>query len=252
MNSEGRKFYEQDLEHVYNRRSRVEIGAIGARYGFARDFQEGLYHSPILWLDIGTNKGFGLAELVGLNGTVIAVDLKEEYLREAARETDFMLAQMDATKLGLKDESVKVVTAFEVIEHVPEADRVLQEAYRVLEKGGLLFLSTPNKPASGNRRMSPDHKKEFTAEEMAMMLQNSGFTIISQLGQAFLSGNFRDRLFKTARENPWVSFAYYHLMPWAISSKIRDGFQTSQDALKIRKPKENEMSRGLYFVCSKQ
>jgi SAM-dependent methyltransferase len=52
--------------------------------------------------------------------------------------------QGDAQSPALKDESVDIILCSEVLEHVPNAPKVISEAYRILAAGGTLFLTTPN------------------------------------------------------------------------------------------------------------
>jgi ubiquinone/menaquinone biosynthesis C-methylase UbiE len=49
----------------------------------------------------------------------------------------------DIHKLPLKDGSVDVLICFEVIEHVQDPFKAVQELFRVLHPGGLLLLTTP-------------------------------------------------------------------------------------------------------------
>jgi len=96
---------------------------------------------------------------------------------------------MDGTSLGFGASAFDVVSAFEIIEHLDECgqERLLRECRRVLKSKGVLLLSTPNKEASGKRRMSADHKKELTREEASNLLINAGFTVSKVLGQGFFN-----------------------------------------------------------------
>src|SRR3954466_12832069 len=48
----------------------------------------------------------------------------------------------DAQALGIRDASVEVVLCTEVLEHLPEPQRAIDEMFRVLEPGGTLLLTT--------------------------------------------------------------------------------------------------------------
>jgi SAM-dependent methyltransferase len=48
----------------------------------------------------------------------------------------------DAQALGIRDNSVPVILCTEVLEHLPEPQRAIDEMYRVLEPGGTLLLTT--------------------------------------------------------------------------------------------------------------
>jgi hypothetical protein len=49
----------------------------------------------------------------------------------------------DATRLSFDDESFDHVVSFEVLEHIPDYERVLQELFRVMRPGGYLLLTAP-------------------------------------------------------------------------------------------------------------
>jgi len=46
--------------------------------------------------------------------------------------------------ISLPSESIDLITALEVIEHLVNTDHVLREVYRVLKKGGHFLITTPN------------------------------------------------------------------------------------------------------------
>ncbi|MCK5288709.1 MAG: class I SAM-dependent methyltransferase, partial [Candidatus Omnitrophica bacterium] len=58
---------------------------------------------------------------------------------------DCYFQTMDAQYLGFGDEEFDIVISSELIEHIPEAHKVIREVYRVLKKDGLFVLTTPHK-----------------------------------------------------------------------------------------------------------
>jgi SAM-dependent methyltransferase len=86
-----------------------------------------------------------------------------------------------------EDESFDLVYSGQSIEHVPVdvADTVLEGAFRVLRRGGLLALDTPNAKVTRLQQaefIDPDHKYEYTAEELEEKLTRAGFEILERKG----------------------------------------------------------------------
>jgi SAM-dependent methyltransferase len=85
------------------------------------------------------------------------------------------------------DESVDLVYAGQSIEHVTADDGsvVLKEVVRVLRPGGHLALDTPNARVTRLRQevfIDPDHKVEYTNEELTAKLQAAGLEIVEAKG----------------------------------------------------------------------
>lgn len=246
---------EQDIYTRYQHQSRVQIEATETRYGEGlKKAKETLTGLVDLWLDIGSNRGFGLSELrLDSSGRIFAVDVEEKYLCEALKKNPQIEgAVMDGRHLGFSNDSFSVVSAFEVIEHLkkPGQEELLDEIARVLKPEGVLVLSTPNKVISGKRRMSADHQRELTCEELKGLLEKK-FEVLEMLGQGFFNQSLYHRLFRKARENPLIVWVHHNLLPWAIVSRLRDKTLTSQDWT-VRKPKEDEIERGFFVVCRKK
>jgi ubiquinone/menaquinone biosynthesis C-methylase UbiE len=68
-----------------------------------------------------------------------------------------------------------VVFAGEIIEHIDEPNKLFEEAYRVLKKGGKLIISTPREEAIG----SPEHIWEYTEEDVEKLYLDAGFTEVT-------------------------------------------------------------------------
>jgi len=102
--------------------------------------------------DLGCGLGFntmGLAELVGPNGRVIAVDIQDKMLqgvmRRAARgglENRVTCRLAEPHRLGLAEE-IDFALAFWMLHELPEPSRLLVEVARHLRPSGRLMIVEP-------------------------------------------------------------------------------------------------------------
>jgi 2-polyprenyl-3-methyl-5-hydroxy-6-metoxy-1,4-benzoquinol methylase len=98
-------------------------------------------------LEVGCGSGYYTRELARLGAVVTATEYAPSALAQARRNVgevaDFRLE--DAQRLSFADASFDKVLSSEVIEHVPDPERAVSEASRVLRPGGLLVVSTPSR-----------------------------------------------------------------------------------------------------------
>lgn len=76
---------------------------------------------------------------------VIGIDLSESELQRAKKrfpKREFVLA--DARLLPFKNNSFDFIVAINMLHHVKDPEKVLNEAFRVLKKGGILYTVDPN------------------------------------------------------------------------------------------------------------
>ena len=114
-------------------------------------------------LDCASGTGYGLRVLRedGNASEVIGIEIDKatvEYAskRHGVKGTRLICASGDC--LPIPDGFVDVVTSFETIEHVPDDAALVSEFHRVLCRGGLLIISTPNQwPVA----VSPFHLREY-------------------------------------------------------------------------------------------
>ena len=85
----------------------------------------------------------------------------------------FVLLQGSCETLPFRDDSLDVVVAFEVIEHLQGWRELLLESRRVLRDDGQLLVSTPNRPYYEKSRSAPNpfHVHEFDYEEFRRELE---------------------------------------------------------------------------------
>lgn len=97
-------------------------------------------------LDVGCGFGDFLRFLEDEGVGVSGVDIAPHALKEARKRVSGRLYRVDVVseRLPYKDEWFDAVAIIDVIEHIFSSEKILSEAYRVLRKGGLVFITTPN------------------------------------------------------------------------------------------------------------
>ncbi len=124
-------------------------------------------------LEVGSGEGFGITELASRAEHYIAVDKYETFISkelQANNKITFIQTEVPPLK-EIEDNSVDFVVSFQVIEHIKDDERFLQEIHRVLKPGGKAILTTPNIMMSITR--SPWHTREYTPEQMGEILESS-------------------------------------------------------------------------------
>lgn len=95
-------------------------------------------------LDLGCRYG-ALTEYYAAGNDVTGVDIDREALEHAEARLGIQALWADLDDpLAFMDETFDVVVIGELLEHIREPDRLLDQAYRVLRPGGRLVCSTPN------------------------------------------------------------------------------------------------------------
>ena len=113
-------------------------------------------------LDLGCGVGHSYHRLAPRE--TVGVDLDSEALE--GQERDTVVADMRA--LPFDDASFSSVVAVQSIEHVPDPERAVAEAARVLERDGAAVFVTPNRLTLGRPEeiIDPYHYVEFDPDEL--------------------------------------------------------------------------------------
>jgi SAM-dependent methyltransferase len=131
-------------------------------------------------LDIGCGDGYLLKELRTVTPTtkLFGVDVYKTKIN------GIEIKEGDITKgLPFKDNSFECVILGEVIEHLPDPDFALSEIRRVLKKGGVLIISTPNLVSWANRLMVLFGIQPFFTETSTQVNLGRRFKILGQGGK---------------------------------------------------------------------
>jgi SAM-dependent methyltransferase len=84
--------------------------------------------------------------------------------------------------LPCADEVFDNIVLNQVIEHLPPVvlKKTLLEAFRVLRKGGVLFIFSPNKANQREVSKDPTHINPLYPSELRRHLQEAGFAVIRE------------------------------------------------------------------------
>ena len=99
-------------------------------------------------LDIGCSTGIMTRSYAKVFGYVTAIDIDEPAVRFAQRANDLPNVEFrvaDSMATGLPADSFDVVTCTHIYEHVPDAQRLVDEIYRVLKPGGVCMFAAGNR-----------------------------------------------------------------------------------------------------------
>ncbi len=128
-------------------------------------------------LDLGCGEGYGTDLLASVASQAVGVDLAPEavyHARHTYRRSNLRFLYMDIYDLKLEDGSFDVVCSLQVLEHLREAERFLEEARRVLRPGGLCVLTTPNRLIISPGRdtpINPFHIVEYDYREFRRFME---------------------------------------------------------------------------------
>ena len=136
-------------------------------------------------LDLASGEGYGSALLARTAFSVVGIDIDEKTVRHARRKyaganIHFVVGSVTEIPLAARFD---VVVCFELIEHVQDHDKLLSEIKRLLAPGGMLMISTPNRPEYRLLEPSnPFHVKELDFVEFRALLERF-FSHVRFLGQ---------------------------------------------------------------------
>ncbi|MFH1868854.1 MAG: methyltransferase domain-containing protein [Candidatus Omnitrophota bacterium] len=141
-------------------------------------------------LDVGCGCGRFLHECRKLGASVAGIDKSPQagYLAKKYFGLDIITKTLEesAPELILSKIQFDVISAFEILEHVKEPGKFLENLYKLLKPGGLLFLTTPNfylfylmgisAPAV---REFPVHISFFEPATLERLLTRKGFEVMN-------------------------------------------------------------------------
>jgi 2-polyprenyl-3-methyl-5-hydroxy-6-metoxy-1,4-benzoquinol methylase len=165
----------QKVEQHYTRA--FQETAFGEHLRFLAAFRQ---NNQLLDLGCGIGGFLSAAQAAGWQAT--GVDVSSSVQVAQAHGLRAIQAALDDA--GLEAGSFDVITLFDVIEHLPKADKVLSEVLRLLRPGGCLYILTPNEGGLSARLLKErweaaepaDHVILYTRANLSRLLARHGFT----------------------------------------------------------------------------
>ena len=178
----------------------------------------------VTWLDYGCGHG-GLVRYANQAGLSGCIGFEEGHIADVARRRGVPIVKRE----DLVDMHGKfdLVTAIEVIEHVPNPIEFLSSIRALLKPGGILLLTTGNaKPyrnaiSNWSYASVPEvHVSFFEPDTLALALKKSGFLPVQR---GYIRG-YEDVIKFKVLKNLHVRRrnAFFDVLPWSVLSRIVD------------------------------
>ena len=130
-------------------------------------------------LDIGAAGGGNTRVLRGAGWSVAALEYGADGA-EVAAERGLAVVRGDATALPVVDDSLDLVVAFDVLEHILDHDTAVAEVRRALRPGGTFLVAVPADPKLwSDHDVAVDHVRRYTRATLREVLERNGFEISS-------------------------------------------------------------------------
>ena len=174
-------------------------------------------------LDVGANAGDFVEEARPHYGAA-GIEPSPAAVRRASER-----GRKEVTKGSIYDTTpalegtFNVITMFDVIEHLPDPRRAVEQCRRYLESGGRLFVTTPDSGSAIARAMGArwhyldldQHISIFSAANLSRLLAQNGFTVLSQrtFGRRYRCSYIERRLGELGHGNPLLRIVHAVALP---------------------------------------
>ncbi|SRR6266487_895954 len=169
------------------------------------------------FLDIGFGAGTILQVADKKHWEVFGVEVSKP-AAENAEKLGFKVFHGELAEAKYPDDYFDVVTASEILEHLPKPQIVLNEVARILRPGGLFWATTPSARSISYRLIGlnwsiiapPEHIQIFSAKGLSKLLREAGFSRIKMRTHGLNPFEIIDNFHSRANENSFnrVSTAY--------------------------------------------
>jgi SAM-dependent methyltransferase len=149
-------------------------------------------------LDIGCDDGSFSRRLGQIGYDVYGIDIRKKEVSEARQKGIKAYCCNAEKRLPFASGYFDAVYLGDVIEHIYDTDFIIGEAYRVMKKGGLFVVTTPNLASLSNRirlllgklpigsevrlgKCMAGHIRNYTFPELEAQLKRHGFSIYAKV-----------------------------------------------------------------------
>lgn len=141
-------------------------------------------------LEIGCSSGFLIRDLIASfpKAIIIGSDVVKEPLYKLAKDLPGVpLIRFDLLRCPLPNQSVNILIMLNILEHIEDDFRALQEAFNLLKPGGFLIIEVPAGPKLYDAYDAElRHFRRYTTSELQRKLINAGFSICRKSHLGFI------------------------------------------------------------------
>lgn len=156
---------------------------VGRRALFVQMIEDILRQAPqsqqdnFLVADMGCGTGVNLDALSQF-GKVIGVDVSHTALSFCRERKPYVLCQAPMDCLPFQSDRIRLLTAFDVLEHGEDDDAMLREALRVCVPGGSAVFTVPAYHYMwGDHDVAAHHFRRYSIKEIRQKIEGNGFQI---------------------------------------------------------------------------
>lgn len=177
--------YTDDYSRAYAKKADKKIRRSSRRVRLASK----LIKAKGRWLDVGCSAGFVVqaAEAAGYEGWGVDVETWGiKYGQDKLGLKNLYAGMLE--EQAFPDKHFQVISLYDVIEHVPDLNRLVKELARLLAADGIIDIITPDvghwrvtKPLSEWKEIKPsEHLYYFSEQTLSRLLNKHGLTIIKK------------------------------------------------------------------------
>ena len=130
-------------------------------------------------IDVGCGVGSNLPLLQSIGLGVIGIDSEPYSLSFAKDLPGVLLINGDVLRLPVKSNSIDLVIATDILEHLDDDSLGIKEIHRTLTQQGKVILTVPAfKSLWGIQDVVGMHKRRYSKNELLRKIEREGFTVL--------------------------------------------------------------------------
>lgn len=170
-----------------------EISIVFSRHRFAYEYVQQFVENKTI-IDVGCGTGYGCKILAEKADLVFGIDHDKEavnYCKSNYAAPNIQYFEMDANSFEF-GRQFDIAVSFQVIEHMHNLDKFVEQLKRVVKRDGMVFISTPNvrqpQKDKEDKEANPFHFNEMNYTQFQKLISEK-FSSFEILGVAYSSRN---------------------------------------------------------------
>jgi len=167
-----------------------EISIVFSRHKYAYEYVQQFVENRTV-IDVGCGTGYRCRIFAEKSRMVYGIDYDKEavtYCEKNYVAPNIKYIRMDANSLDL-DRQFDIAVAFQVIEHMQNLDKFIEQLKRVVKPNGIIFISTPNvRRPQEDKDANPFHFNEMKYTQFQRLISDN-FSSYEILGVAYARRN---------------------------------------------------------------